>query len=680
MGREPAARLRRCSRRAWACRCTRPMDSEPSSTTASSGIVQIVRSGTDPAFVLLSPMAVATSVRERLDQLFQQRIVIFDGSIGVLLQRQGLDEEGWRGERFRDHPKLLKNNADLLCLSRPDVVSRIHRDYLEAGADLITTNTFTATPISQADYGLEDLVYEMNVEGARLARKAADAYENRFVAGSLSPKVEDPSYRDVTFDQLREGYAIAARGLRDGGVDFLLIETIFDTLNSKAAIAAVKEAAPELPLFISLTIVDRSGRNLSGQTVEAWWNSIEHAEPFAAGINCSLGATEMRPYIAALSAVAPVYVTCYPNAGLPNSFGGYDEEPPITSRLLREFAESGFLNAAGGCCGTTPDHIRQIRKAIADLPAREVPKRVARTRFSGLEPFEIGPDTRFVVIGERTNVTGSLRFRRLIESGDFGGAVQVALDQVRGGANLLDVNMDADLLESEQAMVRFLNLLATEPEVARIPIMVDSSKWSVLEAGLKCLQGKGVANSISLKGGEEAFLEQARLVRRYGAAAVVMAFDEIGQADTFERKWEICSRAYKLLTEQAGFGPEDIIFDPNILPIATGIEEHAAYAKNFIDATREIKKRFPRVHVSGGVSNLSFSFRGNDRVREAIHSAFLYHAIRAGLDMGIVNAGQLVVYEDIPKDLLELVEDIIFDRRPDATERMVEFAKTVSGA
>ncbi|HSS95071.1 MAG TPA: methionine synthase, partial [Candidatus Dormibacteraeota bacterium] len=637
---------------------------------------------------MASATAAPASVRRRLDQLFKQRIAIFDGSIGVLLQRQGLTEEDWRGERFRDHPKLLKNNVDILNLSRPEIVSRIHRDYLEAGADLITTNTFTATPISQADYGLEDLAYEINVAGARLAREAAQAYENRFVAGSLgptnvtlslSPKVEDPSYRDVTFDQLRDGYAIAARGLRDGGVDFLLIETIFDTLNSKAAIAAVKEVAPELPLFISVTIVDRSGRNLSGQTVEAWWNSIEHSEPFAAGINCSLGATEMRPYIEALSRVAPVYVTCYPNAGLPNSFGGYDEEPPMTSRLLSEFATSGFLNAAGGCCGTTPDHIRQLRKAIAGVPPRAVPEPVAKAKFSGLEPFEIGPETRFVVIGERTNVTGSLKFRRLIESGDFSGAVQVALDQVRGGANLLDVNMDADLLDSEAAMTRFLNLIATEPEIARIPIMVDSSKWSVLEAGLKCLQGKGVCNSISLKEGEESFLEKARLVREYGAAVVVMAFDEKGQADTLARKVGICERAYRLLIEKAGYQPEDIIFDPNILAIATGIEEHAGYAKAFIEATSEIKKRCPGVHISGGVSNLSFSFRGNDRVREAMHSAFLYHAIRAGLDMGIVNAGQLIVYEDIPKDLLELVEDVIFDRRPDATERLVDFAKTVSG-
>ncbi len=637
---------------------------------------------------MASTTTARASIRERLDQLFKQRIVIFDGSIGVLLQKQGLSEEDWRGERFKDHPKLLKNNVDILCLSRPDIVSRIHRDYLEAGADLITTNTFTATPISQADYGLQDFAYEINVAGARLARAAADGYENRFVAGSLgptnvtlslSPKVDDPSYRDVTFDQLREGYAVAARGLRDGGVDFLLIETIFDTLNSKAAIAAVKEVAPELPLFISVTIVDRSGRNLSGQTVEAWWNSIEHADPFAAGINCSLGATEMRPYIEALSRVAPVYVTCYPNAGLPNSFGGYDEEPPITSRLLREFAASGFLNAAGGCCGTTPEHIRQIRKAVAGLPPRQVPQRFSRARFSGLESFEIGPDTGFVVIGERTNLTGSLKFRRLIESGDFTGAVVVALDQVRGGANMLDVNMDADLLESEVAMTHFLNLIATEPEIARIPIMVDSSKWTVLEAGLKCLQGKGVCNSISLKEGEEAFLEKAKLVREYGAAVVVMAFDEKGQADTLERKVNICSRAYKLLVEKAGYHPDDIIFDPNILAIATGIEEHAGYAKAFIEAASEIKKRCPGVHISGGVSNLSFSFRGNDRVREAMHSAFLYHAIRAGLDMGIVNAGQLVVYEDIPKDLLELVEDVIFDRRPDATERLVDFAKTVSG-
>src|SRR5712692_2236182 len=633
-------------------------------------------------------MAAAISTRERLDQLFKQRIAIFDGSMGVMILKRGFSDEVFRGERFRDHPKPLRNNPDILCITQPGVVAKIHQEYLEAGADIITTNTFTATRVSQADYGLEDFAYEMNLEGARLARKAADAFENRFVAGSLgptnvtlslSPRVDDPSYREVTFDQLKDGYAEAARGLRDGGVDFLLIETIFDTLNGKAAIAAVKEVAPELPLFVSVTIVDRSGRNLSGQTVEAFWISVEHAEPFAVGIICSLGATEMRPYIAALSRVAPVYVTCYPNAGLPNAFGGYDEEPPITSRLLKEFAESGYLNAAGGCCGTTAEHIRQIRRAVAGIPPRQIPERVPRARFSGLEPFEIGPDTNFVLIGERTNVTGSARFRRLIEGGDYTGAVQVALEQVRGGANLLDVNMDADLLDSESAMTRFLNLIATEPEIARIPIMVDSSKWSVLEAGLKCMQGKGVCNSISLKEGEDAFLEKARRVREYGAAAIVMAFDEKGQADTLERKISICARAYSLLTQKAGFPPEDIIFDPNVLAIATGMEEHAGYGKAFIEATTEIKKRCPGVRISGGISNLSFAFRGNDRVREAIHSAFLYHAIRAGLDMGIVNAGQLAVYEDIPKNLLELVEDIIFDRRPDATERLVDFAKTVSG-
>ncbi|TME18835.1 MAG: methionine synthase, partial [Chloroflexi bacterium] len=432
-------------------------------------------------------MAIATSVRERLDQLFQQRIAIFDGSMGVMLQHKGLSDEDFRGERFRNHPKPLRNNSDVLCLTQPELVTQVHREYLEAGADIITTNTFTATRVSQADYGLEKFVYEMNLAGARLARKAADAFENRFVAGSLgptnvtlslSPKVEDPSYREVTFDELREGYAEAASALKEGGVDILLIETVFDTLNGKAAIAAVKEVAPEIPLFVSVTIVDRSGRNLSGQTVEAFWTSVEHAQPFAAGVNCSLGATEMRPYVEAMSRVAPVYVTCYPNAGLPNAFGGYDEQPPTTSRLLKEFAEAGFLNAAGGCCGTGPEHIRQIREAMATIPARQVPKLEPRPRFSGLEPFEISPDSGFVVIGERTNVTGSIRFRRLIESGDFAGAVQVALEQVRGGANLLDVNMDADLLDSEAAMVRFLNLIATEPEIARIPVMVDSSKIS----------------------------------------------------------------------------------------------------------------------------------------------------------------------------------------------------------
>jgi 5-methyltetrahydrofolate--homocysteine methyltransferase len=628
------------------------------------------------------------TVETRLRELLTERILVLDGAMGTMLQREQLDEADFRGERFKDHPRPLQGDNDLLCLTCPDVVTRIHRAYLDAGSDIITTNTFTATPVSQSDYGLGDLVYELNRAGAELARKAVAGHTDRFVAGSLgptnvtlslSPKVDDPSYRAVSFDQLCAGYAEAARGLRDGGADLILIETVFDTLNGKAAIAAAREVAPELPLFVSVTIVDRSGRTLSGQTVEAFWNSIEHAEPFAVGVNCSLGALEMRPHIADLARIAPVYVTCYPNAGLPNAFGGYDEWPSTTSGLLREFGESGLVNAVGGCCGTGPEHIAAIREAVGGLPPRKVPSRSLHTRFSGLEPFEIRSDTNFVMIGERTNVTGSARFRRLIESGDYATAVEVAVAQVRGGANLIDVNMDADLLDSEEAMTSFLNYVATEPEVARLPIMVDSSRWSVIEAGLKCVQGKGVANSISLKEGEQTFLEQARRVRRYGAGVVVMAFDEQGQADTAERKVAICERAYGLLTRQVGFPPEDIIFDPNVLAVATGMEEHAAYARAFIEAAREIKKRCPGASISGGISNLSFAFRGNDTVREAIHSAFLYHAIAAGLDMGIVNAGQLAVYEDIPKDLLELVEDVIFDRRQDATERLVDFARTVSG-
>jgi 5-methyltetrahydrofolate--homocysteine methyltransferase len=624
----------------------------------------------------------------RLRQLLASRIVVLDGAIGTMLQGRDLGEDDFRGERFRDHPRPLGGDNDLLCLTRPDVVEQVHRAYLDAGADLITTNTFTATPVSQADYGLESLVYEMNRAGAEIALRAAAGYPDRFVAGSLgptnvtlslSPRVDDPSYREVTFDQLKAGYAEAARGLRDGGADVLLIETVFDTLNGKAAVAAAREVAPELPLIVSISVVDRSGRNLSGQTAEAFWTSVEHAEPLAVGINCSLGAADMRPYVADRARVATVPVLCYPNAGLPNAFGGYDEPAETMASVLREFAAGGLLNAVGSCCGSGPDHTALIRATVAELPPRALPDRPRHTCFSGLERFEITPDISFVMIGERTNVTGSARFRRLIEADDYAGALEVALDQVRGGANLLDVNMDADLLDSEQAMTRFLNLLATEPEAARLPVMVDSSRWSVLEAGLKCLQGKGIANSISLKEGEESFLEQAGRARALGAGIVVMAFDERGQADTAARKVEICERAYRLLTERVGFPPESIVFDPNVLAIATGMEEHAAYAKEFIAAVGEIKRRCPGVKVSGGISNLSFAFRGNDRVREAIHSAFLYHAIRAGLDMGIVNAGQLAVYEDIPPDLLELVEDVIFDRRPDATERLVEFARTVSG-
>jgi 5-methyltetrahydrofolate--homocysteine methyltransferase len=574
-------------------------------------------------------------------------------------------------------------------LMRPDVILDVHRQYLAAGADITTTNTFTATSIGQADYGLQSLVREMNLQGARLARQAADEAGGRFVAGSigplnvtlsLSPRVEDPSYRAVSFEQVRDAYAEQISALAEGGVDLLMIETIFDTLNAKAAIAAAREVAPQLPLWISVTIVDLSGRTLSGQTVEAFWSSIEHAKPMVVGVNCSLGARELRPHVADLARFADTYVASHPNAGLPNAFGGYDETPAETAAMVGEFAASGLVNIVGGCCGTTPAHIAKIAEAVQGLEPRTVPAPAARTRFSGLEPFAIGPDTGFVMIGERTNVTGSARFRRLIESGNHQAAVDVALEQVRGGANLLDVNMDADLLDSEEAMTTFLNLVATEPEVARIPIMVDSSRWSVLEAGLKCVQGKGVVNSISLKEGEGPFLEQARRIRDYGAGVVVMAFDEQGQADTTERKVSICGRAYDLLTQQAGFSPEDIIFDPNVLAVATGISEHNGYAKAFIDALPLIKERCPGVHISGGISNLSFSFRGNDVVREAMHSAFLFHAVQVGLDMGIVNAGQLAVYQDIPADLLELVEDVLFDRREDATDRLVTFAETVSGS
>ena len=628
------------------------------------------------------------SAEAKLRGLLDERILVLDGAWGTMLQQAGLADADYRGERFRDHPREVAGDPDLLNLTRPDVVLDVHRQYLAAGADITTTNTFTATSIGQADYGLENVVRELNLEGARLARQAADEAGGRFVAGSvgplnvtlsLSPRVDEPAFRPVDFDQVKAAYAEQIAALAEGGVDLLLVETIFDTLNAKAAIAAAREAAPELPLWISVTIVDLSGRTLSGQTVEAFWASVEHAGPLLVGVNCSLGATEMRPHVAELSRLADTYTSCHPNAGLPNAFGGYDEQPHDTSAFLREFAEAGFVNVVGGCCGTTPEHTARIAAEVAGLPTRPVPVHHPRTRFSGLEPFELGPDTGFVMIGERTNVTGSARFRRMIESNDLQGAVDVALEQVRGGANLLDVNMDADLLDSERTMTTFLNLIATEPEVARIPIMVDSSRFSVLEAGLRCVQGKGVVNSISLKEGEEQFLAQARRIRDYGAGVVVMAFDEEGQAETVERKVEICGRAYDLLTGQVGFPPEDLIFDPNVLAVATGIEEHNGFAKAFIEALPRIKERCPGAHCSGGISNLSFSFRGNDVVREAMHSAFLFHAIRAGLDMGIVNAGQLVVYEDIPAELLERVEDVIFDRRPDATDRLVSFAETVKG-
>ena len=625
--------------------------------------------------------------RTRLEAILAERIGVLDGSWGVLIQRDVRGEEAYRGARFADHPQSLAGDPDLLNLTLPDVVLGIHRAYFAAGADIATTNTFTATRIGQGDYGLEEHAYEMSVEGARLARQAA-AEVGGFVAGSvgplnvtlsLSPRVDDPAFRTHTFDQVRDAYAEQVRALDEGGVDFLLIETVFDTLNAKAAIAAARDEAPHLPLWISFTAIDKSGRNLSGQTVEAFWLSVEHAEPFIVGVNCALGAAEMRPFVEDLARVAPTYVSCHPNAGLPNEFGTHDEQPADTSRFLGEFARDGLVNVVGGCCGTTPEHVKAIVDKTRGLTPRRVPNRRKTTALSGLEPFEIFPDTTFVMIGERTNVTGSARFRRLVEADDFAGAVDVALEQVRGGANILDVNMDADLLESEQAMTTLLNLIATEPEVARLPIMVDSSKWSVIEAGLKCLQGKGVVNSISLKEGEDAFLEQARQIKRYGAGVVVMAFDERGQADTKERKVEICERAYRLLTED-GWPPEDLIFDPNVLAVATGIEEHNDFARAFIDAIIEIKRRCPGAKVSGGISNLSFAFRGNDAVREAMHAAFLYHAINAGLDLGIVNAGQLAVYEDIKPDLLERVEDVIFNRRPDATERLVEYASRVESA
>jgi 5-methyltetrahydrofolate--homocysteine methyltransferase len=624
--------------------------------------------------------------RTRLEAILRERIAVLDGSWGVLIQRQVRGEEAYRGDRFKDHPRDVAGDPDLLNLTRPEVVLGIHRDYFAAGADIATTNTFTATSIGQADYGLEGHAYEMNVAGARLAREAADEVGG-FVAGSvgplnvtlsLSPRVDEPAFRTHTFDQIHDSYAEQIRGLVEGGVDFLLIETIFDTLNAKAAISAALDEAPDLPLWISFTAIDRSGRNLSGQTVDAFWLSVEHAKPFIVGVNCSLGATQMRPFVEDLARVAPTWVACHPNAGLPNEMGTHDEQPQDTSRFLRDFAQDGLVNIVGGCCGTTPEHVRAISAAVQGQSPRRVPARESVPRLSGLEPFRIFPDANFVMVGERTNVTGSARFRRLIEGDELQEAVEVALEQVRGGANILDVNMDADLLDSEQAMTTFLNLIATEPEVARLPIMVDSSRWSVLEAGLKRLQGKGVVNSISLKEGEEPFLEQARRIKRYGAAVVVMAFDEQGQADTVERKVEICERAYRLLTDD-GWNPEDLIFDPNVLAVATGIEEHAEFAKSFIEATRQIKVRCPGVRVSGGISNLSFAFRGNDAVREAMHAAFLYHAIAAGLDMGIVNAGQLAVYEDIEPELLEHVEDVIFNRRPDATERLVELASRVAG-
>jgi 5-methyltetrahydrofolate--homocysteine methyltransferase len=634
---------------------------------------------------------------ERLKELLAERIVFLDGAMGTMIQQHKLDEAAYRGERFRDYGRDVRGNNDLLVLTQPRLIADIHRAYFEAGADIVETNTFNSNSMSQSDYGMEALVPELNYAAARLARGVADEFtaarhRPAFVAGalgpanrmaSMSPDVNDPGYRAVTFDQLVATYSDATRALVRGGSDLLLIETVFDTLNAKAAIFAVESVFDEiglrLPVIVSGTITDASGRTLSGQTTEAFWNSIRHAKPLAVGLNCALGATQLRPYVEELARVADTHVCAYPNAGLPNAFGEYDEAPEETAAILTEFADSGWLNIVGGCCGTTPQHIALIRAAVEKRARRTVPQLPAKCRLSGLEPFNIDDETLFVNVGERTNVTGSAKFRKLIEAGDYAAALEVARQQVVSGAQAIDVNMDEGMLDSEAAMVRFLNLIAAEPDIARVPVMVDSSKWTVIEAGLKCLQGKSIVNSISLKEGEAAFVEQARKVRRYGAAVVVMAFDEKGQADSVARKVAICERSYRILTEQVGFPAEDIIFDPNIFAIATGIEEHNGYGVDFIEATRGIKRTLPHALVSGGVSNVSFSFRGNDPVREAIHSVFLYHAIAAGMDMGIVNAGQLAIYEQIEPELRERVEDVVLNRRPDGTERLLEIAARYKG-
>ena len=650
-----------------------------------------------------------SSISHPIERLIRQRILILDGAMGTMIQRHKLSEAHYRGielfgdyngarKTFADHPVDIKGNNDLLLLTQPHVIAGIHRQYLEAGADIIETCTFNSNSVSMADYGMQHLVHELNVAGAKLACGLCKEYSSpdkpRFVAGvlgptgrtaSISPDVNDPGARNITFDELVECYAEATRGLLDGGADLLMVETIFDTLNAKAALFAIEKVFDELkarvPIMISGTITDASGRTLSGQTTEAFWNSLSHAKPFSIGLNCALGAELMRPYIEELSRVASCYVSAHPNAGLPNPLSetGYDELPEKTARLMKEFATSGFLNIAGGCCGTTPAHIRAIAEAIKDVPPRQLPNIEKRLRLSGLEPFNIGDDTLFVNVGERTNVTGSKMFARLILNGDYAEAVNVARQQVENGAQIIDINMDEAMLDSQAAMTKFVNLLASEPDISRVPLMIDSSKWDVIDAGLKCTQGKAIVNSISLKEGKESFVKHARLVRRYGAAAVVMAFDEQGQADSYQRKTEICKRSYDILVKQAGFPPEDIIFDPNIFAIATGIEEHNNYAVDFIEATTWIRKHLPYAKVSGGVSNVSFSFRGNDAVREAIHTVFLYHAIKAGLTMGIVNAGQLGVYEEISKDLRDAVEDVVLNRNPDAGEKLVKMAETVKG-
>jgi 5-methyltetrahydrofolate--homocysteine methyltransferase len=635
---------------------------------------------------------------ERVRAALQERILILDGAMGTMIQTYDLEEADHRGERLAQHPLPLKGNNDILSLTQPEIVQGIHRAYLEAGADLLETNTFNANRISQADYGCEGLVHEMNQAAARLAREAADESERdepawpRLVVGclgptnrtaSLSPDVSDPAFRNVRFEELAAAYEEQARGLLDGGADLLLVETVFDTLNARAALFALlghlQKVGIDAPIMVSGTITDASGRTLSGQTPEAFYNSVRHAGLFSVGLNCALGARELRPHVEEMSRVAEMAVSCHPNAGLPNELGGYDQTPDEFAAVMREFAESGFLNLAGGCCGTTPDHVRALGGALDGVSPRRSPEIPVRCRLSGLEPVTIGPDSLFVNVGERTNVTGSARFRGLVRDGDLEAALQVARQQVDGGAQLLDVNMDEGLLDSIDAMRTYLNLVAMEPDIARVPIVIDSSRWEVIEAGLRCVQGKGVVNSISLKDGEDDFKQKAALVRRYGAAVIVMAFDEQGQADTYERKVEICTRAYRILTREVGFPPEDVIFDPNVFAVATGIPEHDHYAIAYIEACRSLKEALPHVLVSGGVSNLSFAFRGSDPVREAMHSAFLYHAVQAGMDMGIVNAGTLPVYDDIPEELRTAVEDVLFLRSPDATERLTALAARYRG-
>ena len=629
-----------------------------------------------------------------IKKILNKKIMVFDGAMGTMIQSYDLTESDFRGDRFTNHVVDLKGNNDLLCLTRPDIVGKIHKAYFESGADIVETNTFNANSISQQDYQAEKFCYEINVQAAKIAKSVAEKYTEkpRFVAGaigptnrtaSMSPDVNNPEFRNITFDQLREAYYEQAKGLIDGGVDLFLIETVFDTLNCKAAIFAVRQLLDDynkdLPLFVSGTITDASGRTLSGQTVEAFWNSIRHANLTAIGLNCALGAKQIRPWLNELSNIADTFVFVYPNAGLPNELGEYDETPQEMSLVIEEFALSGLINLTGGCCGTTPDHITAICDKVSKINPRIIPSVDSYTKLSGLEPFTIRPEINFINIGERTNVTGSARFRRLIKEDNYDEAISVARQQINNGAQIIDINMDEGLLDSEKAIEKYLRFIASEPDIAKVPIMLDSSKWTVLETGLKNIQGKGIVNSISMKEGVDAFKEQAQLIKKYGAAVIVMAFDEKGQADTYERKVGICTRAYKILTEEVKFDPEDIIFDPNIFAVATGIDEHNEYANAFIEASRTIKKRFPKVHISGGVSNLSFSFRGNEALREAMHSSFLYHAIQAGMDMGIVNAGQLTLYDDINVKLKNSVEDIIFNRRNDATERLVAIAEGYKG-